>query len=107
VGLTGKLKGIVGRGTRGVRVHLLIRGRMGPAWHDIDRTVRVPRGTTLELFIEHCRTKGIPLQEALDASPHLRHTLMWNGERSPLAEHGQRVLEDGDELYLLAPIAGG
>jgi len=32
---------------------------------------------------------------------------MLNGERCPLAEHGERVLVDGDEIYLLAPIAGG
>ncbi len=32
---------------------------------------------------------------------------MWNGERCPLELHGERELLDGDELYLLATIAGG
>jgi molybdopterin converting factor small subunit len=33
--------------------------------------------------------------------------MMLNGERCPLAEHKDRVLADGDEIYLLAPLAGG
>ena len=48
-----------------------------------------------------------PLREAIANSPHLKDTMMLNGERCPLAEHGERVLVDGDEIYLLAPIAGG
>jgi molybdopterin converting factor small subunit len=33
--------------------------------------------------------------------------MMLNGERCPLAENLERVLQDGDEIYLLAPLAGG
>ena len=96
-----------GGGARPVRVKLLIRGRIGQGWYDLDTTVKVPEGTTLVQFIELCDRKRIPLRRALDDSPHLRDTLMWNGERCPVAEHGERVLNDQDELYLLAPIAGG
>jgi sulfur carrier protein ThiS len=32
---------------------------------------------------------------------------MWNGDRCPVDEHAARPLQDGDSLYLLAPIAGG
>jgi molybdopterin converting factor small subunit len=32
---------------------------------------------------------------------------MLNGERCPLDEGLERPLADGDQLYLLAPIAGG
>ncbi len=90
-----------------VRVHLLIRGRIGEGWHDIDETLRVAEGMTLNEFITHCETRRLPLREALEKSPHLRDTLMWNGERCPLEKFGERELCDGDELYLLAPIAGG
>ena len=47
------------------------------------------------------------LRAAIDDSPHLRHTLMLNGERCPVDENLDRVLADGDEVYLLAPLAGG
>ncbi len=50
---------------------------------------------------------GVPLRDLVERSPHLRHTLMLNGERCPLAENLDRGLADGDELYLLGPIAGG
>jgi molybdopterin converting factor small subunit len=49
----------------------------------------------------------VPLSDALHNSPHLAETLMLNGERCPLAEHGDRELADGDKIYLLAPLAGG
>jgi molybdopterin converting factor small subunit len=32
---------------------------------------------------------------------------MVNGERCPIDEHAGRELADGDEIYLLAPLAGG
>lgn len=90
-----------------IRVHVLIRGRIGEAWQEVDQHLRVPQGTTLGKLVEVAGAAGIPLQQALDSSPHLAHTLMVNGERCPLAEHGERALAEGDEIYLLAPLAGG
>ena len=34
-----------------IKVHVLIRGRIGEAWYDIDRAVKVPPGTTLNAFV--------------------------------------------------------
>jgi hypothetical protein len=88
-------------------VHILIKGRIGEGWYDVDRTLAVPAGTTLGALLEIAQREGLPLLDAIEASPHLRHTLMWNGERCPVDEHVGRLLADGDSLYLLAPIAGG
>ena len=90
-----------------VRVHVLIRGRIGDDWRDIDEHLRVPAGTTLGKLVEVADAAGIPLGDALVHSPHLVDTMMVNGERCPLAENREKVLADGDEIYLLAPIAGG
>ena len=90
-----------------VRIHILIRGRIGDAWKDIDEHVRIPAGTTLGKLVEVTDSAKIPLRDALDHSPHLVDTMMLNGERCPLTENAERVLVDGDELYLLAPLAGG
>lgn len=90
-----------------LRIHILIRGRIGDEWRDVDTYLRVPAGTTLAKLVEVADGANVPLRHALEHSPHLAETLMLNGERCPLAEHGDRVLADGDELYLLAPIAGG
>jgi hypothetical protein len=90
-----------------VRVHVLIRGRIGETWQDVDKHVRVPPNTTLAQFVEAAERAGIPLREALACSPHLTDTMMLNGERCPLADNADRVMCDGDELYLLAPLAGG
>ena len=90
-----------------IRIHILIRGRIGDEWKDIDEHLRVPVGTTLGRLVEVAEGAGVPLREALDKSPHLHDTMMLNGERCPFAENAERVLADGDEIYLLAPLAGG
>lgn len=90
-----------------IRVHILIKGRIGDDWKDIDEHLRLPRGTTLAKLVEVATGAGIPLREALDKSPHLTDTMMINGERCPFAENTTRELADGDEIYLLAPLAGG
>lgn len=90
-----------------IKIHVLLRGRIGNEWRDVDEYVRVPAGTTLARLIEVADEAGIPLTEALETSPHLHDTMMLNGERTPLAGNETRVLKDGDELYLLAPLAGG
>lgn len=90
-----------------LRVHILIRGRIGDAWRDVDTYLRVPKGTTLEQLVEAAEGAQIPLRESLAVSPHLSDTMMLNGERCPLEENRGRLIADGDELYLLAPLAGG
>jgi molybdopterin converting factor small subunit len=90
-----------------IKVHILIRGRIGNDWKDVDQYLRLPKGTTLGKLVEVTDNAGIPLREALDNSPHLTDTLMLNGERCPFVENAERQLADGDEIYLLAPLAGG
>ena len=90
-----------------IRVHVMIRGRVGQEWLAVDDHVRLPDGATLNDLIAHASKIGIPMQAALAESPHLADTLMWNGDRCPVALHGTRQLQDGDQVYLLAPLAGG
>jgi molybdopterin converting factor small subunit len=90
-----------------VRIHILIKGRIGNDWKDIDEHVRVPAGTTLGTLVEIASAARIPLREALEHSPHLTDTMMLNGERCPFHDNAERVLVEGDEIYLLAPLAGG
>lgn len=101
------IKKIFGSGAPVVRVHVLIKGRIGDGWQDVDRTLELPVGATLSTLIDQAERERIPLRDAIDKSPHLRHTLMLNGERCPVAENMQRELRDGDQVYLLAPLAGG
>jgi molybdopterin converting factor small subunit len=90
-----------------IKIHILIRGRIGDGWKDVDTYLKLPKGTTLGKLVEVAEAAGIPLREALDHSPHLSETMMLNGERCPFVENHDREVMDGDELYLLAPIAGG
>jgi sulfur carrier protein ThiS len=109
MGLTDTLKRAFGGSAAGpqVRVHLLLKGRIGAGWYDVDRQLSLPEGSTLAQLIEAAEREGIGLRQAIESSPHLRHTLMLNGERCPVEENAGRVLRDGDRIYLLAPLAGG
>jgi molybdopterin converting factor small subunit len=90
-----------------IKVHVMVRGRIGEGWYDVDETVKIDAGTTLGGLLERRDEVGTALREAVTHSPHLAHTLMLNGDRCPVDEHRDRVLGDGDEIYLLAPLAGG
>lgn len=99
--------GLFGGGRPKIKVHVLIRGRIGDGWYEVDKTLKAPEGVTLGELLELGEKNGIPFSDALEHSPHLRQTLMLNGDRCPVEENRDRVLSDGDELYLLAPLAGG
>jgi molybdopterin converting factor small subunit len=106
--LGARLRSLLGRPARpAVRVRLLVKGRIGPAWLDVDRSFALPPGTTLGALLDEADRQGLALREAIDHSPHAASTLMVNGERCPLPAGEARPLADGDEVYLLGPIAGG
>jgi molybdopterin converting factor small subunit len=90
-----------------VRVRVVLKGRIGEGWFDTDQRLALPAGATLGALIEQADRRGLRLSQALERSPHLRHTLMWNGQRAPVDENLARPLADGDEVYLLGPLAGG
>ena len=91
----------------GIAVRLVLKGRIGEGWSDVDRRLSLPKGATLGALLDEAERRGIAVRDAIAQSPHLADTLMLNGERCPIAEHAERELKDGDELYLLAPLAGG
>ncbi|MBI3202132.1 MAG: MoaD/ThiS family protein [Myxococcales bacterium] len=98
---------LFGERTATVRVHLLVKGRIGPGWYDVDRTIELPLGSTLVALLDRVEREGLDLRAAIAQSPHLADTLMINGERCPLRANADRVLADGDQIYLLSPLAGG
>lgn len=109
MGLRGAVRRLLGRSGDGgaIRVRVLLKGRTGTGWYDCDEQVTLPAGATLATLLEVAERRGIRLREALETSPHLRHTLMLNGERCPVDQNAARPMADGDEVYLLAPLAGG
>lgn len=109
MGLLAGLRRLLGREESGERIHVrvLLKGRTGTGWYDCDEKLALPPGATLATLIDVAERRGIRLREALETSPHLRHTLMLNGERCPVDTNADRPMSDGDEVYLLAPLAGG
>jgi molybdopterin converting factor small subunit len=106
--LLGRVTGWLRRDAKDtIRVRVLLRGRIGEGWYATDRRIALPAGATLATLIEAADRQGLGLSNAIEQSPHLRHTLMWNGQRAPVDENLARPLQDGDEVYLLGPLAGG
>ena len=108
MGLGDRLRGLVG-GKRGptIRVKVFLSGRIGAGWQSVERELTLPAGSTLGDLLAAAEREGLDIRGAIAESPHLRHTLMLSGERCPLDGNLDRPLVDGDQLYLLAPLAGG
>jgi molybdopterin converting factor small subunit len=106
VSLGERIRAALGASPR-LRVHVIVKGRIGEGWWDVDRTFALAPGTTLGGLLDEAAREGIRLRDAIAKSPHLSHTLMLNGARCPVDDNLWRPLADGDQLYLLAPIAGG
>ena len=105
---TARLRGWLRRDApAAIRVHVVIKGRIGDGWCEVDERIALPAHATLATLIDEADRRGLRLGHALEHSPHLRHTLMWNGQRAPLEQNLERPLHDGDEVYLLGPLAGG
>ena len=98
---------LFGRRAPRIKVRLVVRGRIGAGWRSEDRSFSLPEGATLGALFDAAEREALDLRKAVEESPHLRHTLMLNGERCPLEENLGRALADGDEVSLLSPIAGG
>ena len=96
-----------GREPDAIEVRVVLKGRIGAGWFDVDRRIGLPAGATLGDLLDRAEREGIAVRAALENSPHLADTLMWNGERSPVSTHRHRRLAQGDEIYLLGPLAGG
>jgi molybdopterin converting factor small subunit len=96
-----------GRAPGALRVRVILRGRIGAGWYDVDERLELPAGATLAAFLEAAERRGIGVRAAIAHSPHLADTLMLNGERCPVEANLERPLADGDEIYLLGPLAGG
>jgi len=90
-----------------IRVHLMLKGRTASGWYDVDERIALPAGATLATLLDVAERRGVPLRDAIANSPHLGHTLMINGARCPVDANRERALADGDEIFLLAPLAGG
>ena len=90
-----------------IQVHLIVKGKIGAGWYDVDERIPLRAGATLGRFLDETDRRGLGVRAAIAASPHLEHTLMLNGERCPVAVNLDRVLMDDDQIYLLSPLAGG
>ncbi len=105
--LLDKARSLVRGGGPKIHVHVVVQGRIGAGWRDIDRRIALPEGATLGDLIDKADRDGLDLSGAIANSPHLAQTLMLNGERCAVEANRDRALADGDQVFLLAPIAGG
>jgi hypothetical protein len=46
-----------------IKIHLLIRGRIGDGWVDIDDKLKIPAGTTLRGLLAITDARRIPLRD--------------------------------------------
>ena len=49
-----------------IKIHILIRGRIGDDWKDVDENLRMPAGHDAREARRRRRAAGVPLREALE-----------------------------------------
>jgi len=59
------LPGGAGADAGAIRVRVLLKGRTGTGWYDVDEQVPLPAGATLATLLEVAERRGIKLEEAL------------------------------------------
>lgn len=92
-----------------VRVHLKVAGFVGGKMNSAEFDLEAPAGATvkqcLKLADKSPALKGKPVAAML-AMPKAP-TVMVNGEGIVVPDDLGRVIEDGDELSIMTPFAGG
>lgn len=89
-----------------MRVRLSVRGFFGQRFLERELSLELKTGASLaDLLAEAARrTRDRVFSELpLLSGP----SLLRNGERVPLPEGLESLLDDGDEVAILAPLAGG
>ena len=87
-------------------MHVPLKGRIGAGWYDVDRTLRLPPAPPWGRSSSPPSVTGSG-SPAIADSPHLATPSCSTASAAPVDEHPERPLADGDEIYLLAPLAGG
>ena len=92
-----------GNGNRLVNIHLLVTGRSYQAAQGLPRELRLPDGCSLDEALQSLASL-MPAGQGLDGNCLVAVSGMHMGT---VRGHRAHVLCDGDELAIIAPVAGG
>jgi molybdopterin converting factor small subunit len=86
-----------------MKLHVVLTGRHDHASSQVPDSLQLPDGSTVTVALQEIAA-CLPDQQAL---PPTCLVVLGGNHLGTVAQHDDRPLSDGDELLLIAPVAGG
>lgn len=91
-----------------MKIHFLLKGYMLGTFLDHDFDLNLPEGTTLKQALRRAgRERRVDFDRVLAEHEVIRESILVSGRRLDWPGCLDHVLQDGDDVYMLSPLAGG
>jgi len=91
-----------------MKVHFLLKGYMLGTFLDHEFDLDLPDGTTLKEALRRAgRSRKVDFDRVLKEHEVIRESILVSGRRLDWPACLDHVLEEGDDVYMLSPLAGG
>ena len=91
-----------------MKVHFLLKGYMLGTFLDHEFDLDLPEGTTLKDALHRAgRARRVDFDRVLEEHEVIRESILVSGRRLDWPACLDHELREGDDVYMLSPLAGG
>ncbi len=91
-----------------MKVHFLLKGYMLGTFLDHEFDLELPDGATLKEALRRAgRARKVDFDRVLKEHEVIRESILVSGRRLDWPSCLDHVLKEGDDVYMLSPLAGG
>ncbi len=91
-----------------MKVHFLLKGTMLGTFLDHEFDLDLPEGSTLRDELKRAgRARQVDFDRVMREHEVIRESILVSGDRLVCPQGLDRVLQEGDQVYMLSPLAGG
>ena len=91
-----------------MKVHLLLKGYMLGTFLDHEFDLDLPEGATLRQALRRAgKERNVDFDRVLKEHEVIRESILVSGQRLDWPGCLDHVLEEGDSVFMLSPLAGG
>ena len=91
-----------------MKVHFLLKGYMLDTFLDHEFDLDLPEGATLRAALRRAgRERRVDFDRILKEHEVIRESILISGQRMDWPVCLDHVLKEGDDVYMLSPLAGG
>ena len=91
-----------------MKVHFLLKGYMLGTFLDHEFDLELPEASTLKEALSRAgRARKVDFDRVLEEHEVIRESILVSGQRLDWPACLDHVLKEGDDVYMLSPLAGG